>query len=42
MLRHCEYCMHKEHRYYKNDEERRDGRSCRGGRFKCEQGGRAQ
>jgi hypothetical protein len=27
---HGKYCMHKEHRYYKNVEQRRDGCCCRG------------
>jgi hypothetical protein len=42
MQRHGKYCMHKEHRDYKNVEQRRDEGCCRGEGFKCEQGGRAQ
>ena len=34
--------MHKEHRDYKNVEQRRDKGCCRGEGFKCEQGGRVQ
>jgi hypothetical protein len=42
MQRHCEYCMHKDNRDYKNVEQRRDS-GCRcGGEFKGVQGGRAQ
>jgi hypothetical protein len=42
MQRHCEDCMHKDNRDYKNAKERRE-RGCRYvGGFKCGQGGRAQ
>jgi hypothetical protein len=42
MQRHCEYCMHKDNRDYKNAEQRRE-KGCRcGGEFRCVQGGRAQ
>jgi hypothetical protein len=30
MQRHCEYCMHKDNRDYKNAEQRRDRGCCRG------------
>jgi hypothetical protein len=41
MQRHCEYCMHKDNRDYKNVEQRRD-KCCRCvGEFRGVQGGRA-
>jgi hypothetical protein len=36
MQRHCEYCMHKEHRYYKNDETKKRWGLLLWGGFKCE------
>jgi hypothetical protein len=40
MQRHCEYCMHKDNRDYKNAEQRRD-KGCRCvGELRCVQGGR--
>ena len=42
MHRHCEYCMHKDNRDYKNVEQRRDKGCCYAGEFRGVQGGRAQ
>jgi hypothetical protein len=42
MQRHCEYCMHKDNRDYKNVEQRRDKLLSLCRRIKGVQGGRAQ
>jgi hypothetical protein len=42
MQRHCEDCMHRDNKDYKNAKGRRErGCHCAGG-LKCEQGGKAQ
>jgi hypothetical protein len=42
MQRHCEYCMHKDNRDYKNAKQRRDEGCHCVGEFRCVQGGRTQ
>jgi hypothetical protein len=42
MQRHCEYCMHKDNRDYKNVKQRRDKCFRCVGEFRCVQGGRMQ